>query len=415
MTPSKQRRGERRVEAEQTLAPPAAGELEQRGHVVAPQRTSRPAFGPDPMTGIAGLPMAATRATGPNAGRARSGSTGRGRRAGRRPPGKEGRVRGASAPDRGLESGARTAARRSRRSTSRRAVWSPRPGTCPARSRPAGPRRRTRRAAPAPVAVERERLLGPDVLAGVERREPTSACAAGIVRFTTSSTSRVGQPARLPEAGTPNSRPAPRPASGSRSATTANVDIREEVRLLRYSSLMSPAPISPTPTGPVRSAGRSRGPPDEVGAAVGPGRRRGRRVSSSSMTAAQRGAAATTRGSHRAPPTGTWCPGVGEIGPSLMCRGDHPVAEPAEQRPGPRRRRPPSTCRPRAPPRDRAGPAKHSSGGPPSICSRAPTSGCGSRPAGRARQRPSRRCSARPPCRRRRRRSASARHGRPDR
>ncbi len=91
----------------------------------------------------------------------------------------------------------------------------------------------------------------------------TSTCAFGIVRLTTISTaSSASSCSTVPNAGMPyffacsSARPRSRSAT-KRTSTSGNV-----VRLSRYCELMTPAPITPTPTVPVRSV--TRGSPSRA-------------------------------------------------------------------------------------------------------------------------------------------------------
>ncbi len=87
-----------------------------------------------------------------------------------------------------------------------------------------------------------------------ERRlsSATAACAEGTVRLTTISTSASESTApRVPDTGTSCSLATVAARSVSRSATATTRTSGKELRLRRYWPLMTPAPTSATPTGPL--------------------------------------------------------------------------------------------------------------------------------------------------------------------
>ena len=246
-------------------APTRTGRARRRGSAPS-RRTPRPP-GPEPID--PGRPrLGADRRDparpGRTSGPAPSGSTGRCRTAGRRPPGTGIPGSGARTRDPGAASAsARSAARRCRRvSIRRRAVWMPgaeervrRAADPQARRRP----RSTSSALPA-RAVERERLLAPDVLAGLERLRGDLGVRRRDGQVDDDLDVAGGE--RLVDvagrAATPNSSACAaarvRDEVGRRSARRRRGSV---VRFSRYCVLMTPAPMTPTPTGPVRLARRS--------------------------------------------------------------------------------------------------------------------------------------------------------------
>ena len=81
--------------------------------------------------------------------------------------------------------------------------------------------------------------------------EATSACAAGMVRFTMMSTSSWSRACwTVPDPGTPNSAAMAAARSGSRSATNRTSRSGYDFMFVRYCSLIFPAPMTPTVTGP---------------------------------------------------------------------------------------------------------------------------------------------------------------------
>src|SRR4051812_28373476 len=140
-------------------------------------------------------------------------------------------------------------------SMSRRAVWSPAPrnvsGAHPTRS----PAFRAASSSARPSArPDASGFSFQTCLPAAIASCATSAWAAGIVRFTTISTS--GWPSTTsgsPAAATSNSAARARATSGSRSPIATTVVSGKAARFLRYSELMLPAPTIPMPTGPLRS------------------------------------------------------------------------------------------------------------------------------------------------------------------
>ena len=207
-----------------------------------------------------------------------------------------------------------TAACRSRpRAISRRAAWSPAPQERVRRAaRPqAGQRRPGRGSRARPRAVARERLLGPDVPAGVERRQRDLGVRGGVgeVDDELHRRRRARSPSSEPDAGCRRPRPGPRPASSSRSATnrtSMSGNGREVPQVLGADDAGAGQPdADPRPL---------RGPPasgealaDEVGAAAARASNRSPAQSSSSTTRSASGAGATISGIRIAPwPTATW-------------------------------------------------------------------------------------------------------------
>ena len=135
---------------------------------------------------------------------------------------------------------------------SRRAVCSPAPSTVsgaqPSR-RPARPASASRRC---PVAVSRASGFSVQtLLPAASAAEVTSACAAGMVRLTTSSTSGSRSAwATVPAPGTPYLAACSLARSRSMSAQKSTRRSGNDVRLRRYSRLMVPQPTTATPTGP---------------------------------------------------------------------------------------------------------------------------------------------------------------------
>ena len=144
---------------------------------------------------------------------------------------------------------------------SRLAVWSPAPSTVSGaqpRSRPARSASSSRRC---PVAVSRESGFSVQtLLPAASAAEVTPACAAGMVRLTTSSTpgSRSAW-ATVPASGTPYLAACSLARSRSMSAQKTTCRSGNEVRLRRYSRLMVPQPTTATPTGSADA--RIRRPP----------------------------------------------------------------------------------------------------------------------------------------------------------
>src|SRR5699024_40156 len=135
----------------------------------------------------------------------------------------------------------------------RSAVWMPAPSTvsgAPPTRTPASSAAASRAFASAGAVV-----IGFSVhtcLPAATIARETSAWAVGIVRLTTISTSGWSSTSwAVPEAGTRNSAARAAAASGNRSPTMCTTRSGNEVRWVRYSAEMVPAPMSPTPTGPV--------------------------------------------------------------------------------------------------------------------------------------------------------------------
>ena len=201
-------------------------------------------------------------------------------------------------------------------------------------------------------AVERERLLAPDVLACGERPQRDLDVHLGKRQVDDDLDARRRRAARRPsrDPGTPNASAWLRARSWSMSATKRTSRSGKVVRFLRYSVLMTPAPMTPTPTVPAPR--RAHASPFEVRKAKlsAMAWKRSPRESSSSMTRSASGAAAMMSAMGSEPwPTATWSLVSVVAGAVLDVERDDAVAESLRAAPpGPGHRRRPSRCRPRA-------------------------------------------------------------------
>src|ERR1700722_664759 len=138
-------------------------------------------------------------------------------------------------------------------SISRRAVCSPAPSTVSGAQPTRTPARTAAASRARPAVVSRARGFSFQTCWPAATACPaTSACAAGMVRLTTSSTSGCAMAwAALPTPGTPYLAACALARSRSRLAQNSTRRSGKEVRLPRYSSLIVPQPMTATPTGSV--------------------------------------------------------------------------------------------------------------------------------------------------------------------